>query len=80
VNFDNADCIVVRCACCQRVIYAAVNEPRVIDFRARNEIGEMVAEGCTVEHMPAEKVREQMFGCKHPYKRPLEQATMPLKP
>lgn len=58
------DCIVVRTACCKRLIYAAVNEPRVMQEDRVREIGQMVIEGCAVEHMTAEDVRKADFGCK----------------
>ena len=59
-----ADCVIVRCGGCQRVVYAGVNIPRVMDTEQYKEIGKMVAKGCTVEHMTAEQVRKSDFGCK----------------
>lgn len=61
---DKHDCIVARCGGCKRVVYAAVNEPHVVDTDQIREMGEMVRDGCTIEHMTAEEVRKSAFGCK----------------
>ena len=61
---EDSDCVVARCGGCKRVVYAAVNIPRVMDAEQYKEIGKMVADGCTIEHMTSEAVRKSDFGCK----------------
>lgn len=61
---DKHDCVILRCGGCNRVVYAGINEPRVMDTEQYKEIGKMVAQGCTVEHMTTAEVRKSDFGCK----------------
>lgn len=61
---NDADCIVIRCSGCKRVIYAAVNKPRVMTSDAFKEIGEIVSNGHNVEHMTAEDVRKADWRCE----------------
>lgn len=57
------DCIVILCGGCRRVVYAAVNDPRVMDTAAIRSMGEIVRDGGIVEHMTAPQVRTSEFGC-----------------
>lgn len=61
---DNDDCIVIRCGGCHRVIYAAVNDKRVLDNAQLKDIGAMVQRGHSSFHMTAAAVRKAAFGCK----------------
>ena len=61
---ENVDTIVAIKPCCGRVVFAAVNLPRVIDAEMRSTIGELAATGCRIEHWPVFRVREALWGCK----------------
>ena len=58
-----SECIMIKCGGCQRVVFAAVKQPGVIDSKTKREIADMVANGCTVEHVPAEVVRAEEWMC-----------------
>jgi len=64
MNNDNADCIIARAPCCKRLVYASVNEGRVLGIKEKREIVDMVIRGYTIEHMPAAEVRKADWGCK----------------
>ncbi|MHC5058838.1 MAG: hypothetical protein ACYTKD_29635 [Planctomycetota bacterium] len=59
---EPVDTIVVRKPC-GHVTFMVVNEPDVMSRATRAEIGALVAAGCTVEHMPVEEARRQVFRC-----------------
>lgn len=59
-----ADYVVVRCGSCKHIVYAAHNTPTVLDTETFKEIGKMLAEGCTSEHLSVIEVRKQEWGCK----------------
>lgn len=61
---DKADCIVAIKPCCNRVVFATVNAPKMLDAKTRKEIGTMVAEGYKIEHWTTEQVRNGNWGCK----------------
>lgn len=61
---DNIDTIVAIKPCCNKLVFAAVNLPRVVDAEMRKEIGELAALGCRIEHWPAKNVRTAKWGCK----------------
>jgi hypothetical protein len=62
---DREDCIVARCDGCKRVVYVAVNKPRVTATPEHIEsVHEIIVRGGTVEHMPVFNVRKSDFGCK----------------
>lgn len=58
-----SECIMIKCGGCRRVVFAAVKQPGVIDRDTKREIADMVANGCTVEHVPAEVVRAEEWRC-----------------
>lgn len=61
---DSQDTIVAIKPCCGRIVFAAVNLPRVIDTEVCKEIGDLVNRGCRIEHMPVAAVRKAKWGCK----------------
>lgn len=61
---ETIDSIVCRCGGCKRVVYAAVNKPHVLDADQILDIGKIIKDGGTVEHMSVENVRKSDFGCK----------------
>ena len=54
-------CLIARCKVCNRVIFAAVNELRVIED-AQEEIIELIYEGYDLVHVSHDDVRSN-FGC-----------------
>ncbi len=55
--------IAARCPQCNRLIFIALNEPRVIDRETRKDIADMAIEGCTIEHLTIEEYRREVgFG------------------
>jgi hypothetical protein len=65
-ELDNEDCTIVRkpCGCVSMMVVT-----KWIEKESRKEIGELVAEGCGVEHMTAVEARKQQFGCTHESKQ-----------
>ena len=61
---DGADCVVARCLDCECLVFAAVNEPRVMDHETFKEIGQLAARGYRIKHMTVVEVRKSKFGCK----------------
>lgn len=57
------DIVAIR-PCCNRIVFAAVNHPAVIDAQAKRTIGQLAADGCKIEHWTTEQVRKGEFGCK----------------
>ena len=65
-NQDLEDCTVVfkPCGCVTLMCVTAY-----ITKDTKREIGELVAEGCTVKHLTADETRKQPFGCDHNQKQ-----------
>lgn len=65
IDFDKLSSIVVIKPCCNRVVYIAINHPEVIGDDEKQEIGDMVANGCRVEHWTREEVKTRNWemGC-----------------
>ncbi len=63
------DNVAVRCPDCKAIVYIAVNDPRVIDEDAKQEIGDLVVGGYTVEHMTLEQFKPEPFGHAESCKR-----------
>ena len=57
------DTIVAIKPCCNRVVFAAVNLPHVVDAEMRREIGLLAAQGCSIEHRTVAEVRKSKWGC-----------------
>jgi len=74
---ESQDCIVAIKPCCNRVIFAAVNTPKVMDAEIRKDLAELVVIGCKIEHWPAESVRKANWGCKCNDPAPTTPATAP---
>lgn len=58
------DAIIARCDVCKRVVFATVNIPRVMDTEMFKDIGKLIKDGCSVEHMTIANVRKSAFGCR----------------
>jgi hypothetical protein len=58
---DKEDCTVVRKPCGCAVIMCVT---KYVDRETKREIGNAVAEGCSVLHMTAEEARKETFMCK----------------
>lgn len=58
---DLADCVVAICRC-GRAVYACVVERFESD--TRQEIGDLVADGCDIKHIPVVEFRRMPFGCQ----------------
>ncbi len=58
---EGRKCVVAKCACCERVVYAHGGK---LDASDRREIGEMVASGLHVSLISAEEVRAAPWGCE----------------
>ena len=54
-------CVVARCACCHRIVYANCGELTSSD---RQEIGKMVQDGLSVSHDYLEEIRAADWGCE----------------
>jgi hypothetical protein len=64
-NSDLDDCVIARCGGCNRVIFAAVNTPTVMDKEQHQELARLILfRGCAVEHITVAEVQKQQFGCK----------------
>jgi hypothetical protein len=61
---EEKDTIIARTPCCNRIVFAAMNDPKVLDTAMMKEIGELVSDGCMIEHVNVEIVRISKFGCK----------------
>ncbi len=55
-------CTVARKPCCKRIVFACANAR--LDVGMRREIRKLAGRGCTIEHMPAEAVRDGDWGCQ----------------
>ena len=65
-ELKNCGSVVLITPCCGAVVMIAVNHPKVLDEEMRLEIGNLVADGCRVEHWTREDVKTKPWemGCK----------------
>jgi hypothetical protein len=62
---DQDDCIIARCNGCKRVVFIAVNRPRVMDKDMHRELADLLfCHRSDAEHMTVAEARKQQFGCK----------------
>jgi hypothetical protein len=58
-----AQWIIARSECCKKVIFAAINETRVMDSEMHLLIGKLVKNGASIHNVDLEELKQCELGC-----------------